>query len=111
MEKMKAINEVSELQALIMRLFPPHEYGEDSNVEELYNRCTDLEKQVEELTKVNEELKKDVVELLDKVDERMENNGVSVVRNDMSIAELSVREESRWFIRIIHDLLEKHSKK
>jgi hypothetical protein len=28
MEKMKAINEVSELQALIMRLFPPHEYGD-----------------------------------------------------------------------------------
>ena len=39
------VEKESELQALVIRLFPPEEYGEDSNVEELYNRITDLETQ------------------------------------------------------------------
>ena len=36
-----------ELDALFQKILPPHDYGEDSNVEELYNRIIDLEKKFE----------------------------------------------------------------
>jgi len=32
-----------ELDSLFQKLLPPEEFGEDSNVEELYNRIIDLE--------------------------------------------------------------------
>lgn len=32
-----------ELNELFLRILPPEEFGEDSNVEELYNRIIDLE--------------------------------------------------------------------
>jgi len=41
--------ELSELQSMIINRFPPEIYGEDSVVEEFYNRCTDLEKELADL--------------------------------------------------------------
>lgn len=42
-KEMKKTKEPSKIQALIIRLLPPEEFGEDANVEELYNRVTDME--------------------------------------------------------------------
>jgi hypothetical protein len=36
-----------EIDALFQKLLPPEEYGEDSNVEELYNRIMDMETELE----------------------------------------------------------------
>lgn len=44
----------SEIQALIVRLLPPEEFGEDANVEELYNRVTDMETELSKLKKQND---------------------------------------------------------
>ena len=37
------------LDAIFQKLLPPEEYGEDSNVEELYNRIMDLETELEKI--------------------------------------------------------------
>ena len=44
---MKKVNiEDKELDLLFQKVLPPEEFGEDSNVEELYNRIIDLEEKV-----------------------------------------------------------------
>lgn len=44
---MKTNIQDKELDALFQEVLPPEEYGEDSNVEELYNRIMDMETELE----------------------------------------------------------------
>lgn len=66
------------------------------------------DKEVRELTAEVDRLTKEKSEvrdyLLNKIEQRMIDNGVQEVRRDMSIAELAIREESRWMASIIKDL-------
>ena len=54
----------TELQALVMRLFPSEEYGEDSNVDELWNRVVDLEHSHDELVEALERCTVQLSELI-----------------------------------------------
>lgn len=57
---MKDGKKLTEAQRLIIRLLPPEEYGEDSNVEELYNRVTNMGSELEQARKEIAELKEKI---------------------------------------------------
>jgi len=76
-----------ELDSLFQKVLPPEEFGEDSNVEELYNRIIDLEKRswqsIENLPQaVNEEPQ--IVEVL------IDNTEISEAYYD----------ENTWWIKL-----------